>query len=208
MLYKTRKQIILFVGIISILFPPDVEAQVNIGTRFGISTLNEIQFELITPIDEKNSIYSNISYFYRGFNLNGPGCGTPWPATLYDKNNSGFSVKLGLTRNATKVKSKSQKTINIHRTFALVYRRLQGDLRINSSGCGQIWEEYDFTANDFGFYFYRDKDFAKIFSFYWGVGIVRRFSKRKRLPIVPTTETTVKSQGRIMIDLGWRVTFK
>lgn len=180
-------------------------AQISVATRIGISTLKEMQIELSHPINETYSYYLGTAYAYRGYNLNGPGCGTLWPASIYDNNNTGFSIKAGITKLKTKKKKKKDREFEVNRTITLAYRRYSGFLRINSSGCSEFWNEYDFVAHDLGFYHYNDRAFTKWATFYWGIGLYRRFRTQTEHPISPSSETTKKSQPRLVIDLGWRI---
>lgn len=201
----SKHDIFIFILIVVFGFVPiKSDAQINMGTRIGISTLNEVQLDLLYPIKEGKAFYSNISYAYRGFNLNGVGCGIFWPTPLYDNNNSGFSIKVGLTTSKVKVKSKSKKIKKLNHTIALMYRRINGQLHINSTGCSDFYYDYDFVANDFGIYFYRDKAFTKLATFYWGFGILARIRQDTELPLTAASETFQKNQPRLIFDMGWR----
>jgi hypothetical protein len=179
-------------------------AQVSIASRLGASTFNELQFEVLAAKNDKISLYASMSYFYRGFNLNGPGCGTPWPATLYDKNNSGIGLKFGFSK--TKIKIKKDKEKIKRKTFALLYRRFGGKLHVNDSGCGEYWTDYNFTANDIGFYHYNDSNINKAITFYSGFGLVMRIKNQYSITTNPLSSVAEsKVQFRLLFDLGFRI---
>jgi len=54
--------------ILTSLFFTNATAQVNIATRIGLSTLNEVQIEAAYPLNKNRYLYSNFAYAFRGFN--------------------------------------------------------------------------------------------------------------------------------------------
>ncbi len=197
----------LFIFFASIL---NVFSQVTLSTRLGLSTLSEIQLEVTSPLDKDNSIYTSIGYAYRSFNLTGPSCGTLWPSPLLNKKNKGFNFKLGFIQSKTKVKRDKTKIRN--HTFAVFYRKLNGETResefVNESGCGTSpnFYNYEYTLNDMGFSYINSGDLSKALSFYWSVSAGQRFQKRKNLStVVITPETEKKDQGFFLLDLGFRL---
>ncbi len=193
--------------LIGACFISNVYSQVNVFTRAGLSTLNEIQLEVVSPLEKGDTsrfIYTNVGYAFRSFNLNRFGCGTFWPAPLFTNGNKGFSFKIGIIHRNRKVKK--EKTIIRNHTIAIFYRRLKGTIRENESGCSQNWRNFTFTSNGYGFSYYKDRTFNKVVTWYWGVSFLRRLINRNRIPegmIAPYSEK--KEQRRLLLDMGFRI---
>jgi len=86
-----------------------------------------------------------------------------------------------------------------------VYRRIQGTIDFRPNSCGDFIHNFDFTANDFGLYFFRDRAFTKTITFYYGFAFLYRIRDQQLIPTLPTTETEVKNQFRPVLDIGVRV---
>lgn len=196
--------IILFLGSTLKLF-----SQVTVSTRIGLSTLNEIQLEVINQVTEKKSIYTSVGYAYRSFNFTGPSCGTLWPSPLFNKNNKGFTTKLGMLQTKTKV-NRNKTKIRTH-TISIFYRRYNGMIResefVNESGCGTSpnFYDYEYTLNDMGLTYINGGELTKTASFYWSISVGQRFKKRKRLSIFNNSQGIEKTgKFLLLIDFGFR----